>query len=142
MDVLTKEQRHRNMSNTRSKNTIIELTLRKALWKRGFRYRINYRKLPGNPDIVLTKYKIAIFCDGEFYHGYNRNEGCERIGSNKNFWKMKIERNIQRDKKVNQLLKEMEWAVLRFWGNEIKRKTKDCIDIIENVIIELKVRQY
>ena len=69
MDVLTKEQRRKNMQNIRSKDTKIEILLRKALWSKGYRYRKNYKKLPGNPDIVLTKYKIAIFCDGEFFHG-------------------------------------------------------------------------
>lgn len=68
-DVLTKEQRHKNMKNIRSKDTAIEIRLRKALWQKGYRYRKNYKELPGCPDIVLTKYKIAIFCDGEFFHG-------------------------------------------------------------------------
>lgn len=69
MDRLTKEQRHKNMKNIRSKDTSIELKLRKELWRRGYRYRKNYTELPGKPDIVLTKYKIAIFCDSEFFHG-------------------------------------------------------------------------
>ena len=69
MDRLTKEQRHRNMSNIKNKDTSIEIKLRKALWEKGYRYRKNYNKLPGRPDIVLTKYKIAIFCDSEFFHG-------------------------------------------------------------------------
>ena len=69
MDRLTKEQRHRNMSNIKNKDTSIELKLRKALWEKGYRYRKNYNKLPGKPDIVLTKYRIAIFCDSEFFHG-------------------------------------------------------------------------
>lgn len=69
MDVLTPEQRHRNMANIKSKDTSIELLLRKALWNKGYRYRKNYKSLPGKPDIVLTKYKIAIFCDSEFFHG-------------------------------------------------------------------------
>lgn len=69
MDRLTKEQRHRNMSNIKNKDTSIEIKLRKALWEKGYRYRKNYNKLPGKPDIVLTKYKIVIFCDSEFFHG-------------------------------------------------------------------------
>ena len=69
MDVLSKEQRSKNMRNIKSRDTKIEVTLRKALWKKGYRYRKNYSLLPGKPDIVLTKYKIAIFCDGEFFHG-------------------------------------------------------------------------
>ena len=69
MDNLTREQRHKNMKNIHAKDTKIEVILRKALWNKGYRYRKNYKKLPGSPDIVLTKYKIAIFCDGEFFHG-------------------------------------------------------------------------
>lgn len=69
MDVLTKEQRRKNMQSIRSKDTSIELALRKALWNQGYRYRKNYKKLPGKPDIALTRYKIAVFCDSEFFHG-------------------------------------------------------------------------
>ena len=79
MDNLTKEQRKKTMQAIKSKNTKIEVTLRKELWERGYRYRINYNKLPGNPDIVFISKKIAIFCDGEFWHGYNWDENKKKI---------------------------------------------------------------
>lgn len=87
-DVLTKEQRHKNMQNIRAKDTEIEVILRRALWKKGYRYRKNYCKLPGKPDIVLTKYKIAIFCDGEFFHGKDWNMLKAKLekSNNSKFW--------------------------------------------------------
>lgn len=134
MDVLTKEQRSRNMSNTKNANTKIEMILRNALWQRGLRYRIHYKKLPGNPDIVFTRYKIAIFCDGEFYHGYDWAVSRERIGTNRDFWINKIERNMQRDLQVNKQLEELGWVVLRFWGKEIKKNTETCVfDIVRSI---------
>jgi DNA mismatch endonuclease (patch repair protein) len=130
MDVLSTEQRHKNMSNTKCKNTKIEIILRKALWNRGLRYRIHCKKIPGNPDIVFGKCKIAIFCDGEFYHGYKWSVLKDQIGTNRDFWLAKIERNIQRDIEVNKQLEEMGWVVLRFWGNEIKKNTEECVSKI------------
>lgn len=93
------EKRHKNMSRIRCKDTSIEVTLRKALWKKGYRYRKNYKKLPGRPDIALTKYKIAIFCDGEFFHGKDWEVLKPKLekGKNPNYWIPKIERNMERD---------------------------------------------
>lgn len=106
-DDLTKEQRHKNMKNIHGKDTQIEVILRKALWNKGYRYRKNYKKLPGSPDIVLTKYKIAIFCDGEFFHGKDWEVQRKRIekSNNSDYWIMKIERNISRDEEINKRLK-------------------------------------
>ena len=103
MDNRTKEQRHKNMKNIRAKDTKIEVILRKALWQRGYRYRKNLKKLPGSPDIVLTKYKIAIFCDGEFFHGKDWEVLKPRLlkGSNSEFWISKISRNRERDYEIN-----------------------------------------
>lgn len=134
MDILTPEQRHRNMSRIRSKNTKIEIILRKALWHQGIRYRKNYDKLIGHPDIVLTKYKIAIFCDSEFWHGYNWENTQNDIKSNREFWIKKIERNIKRDEIVNSELKNAGWLVLRFWGKDIVKYTDRCVEIIINAI--------
>ncbi len=106
MDRLTKEQRHRNMSKIKNKDTSIEIRLRKALWKEGIHYRKNYGNLPGKPDIVLTKYKIAIFCDSEFFHGKDweiLKPTLER-GKNSRFWINKIGRNIQWYKEINKIL--------------------------------------
>lgn len=137
-DVLTQEQRHKNMKNIRSKNTKIERILRKALWERGIRYRKNYSKLPGKPDIVLTKYKIAIFCDSEFFHGKNWEAQKIRLakGNNGEFWINKISKNIIHDEEINKNLWLMGWTVIRFWGEEIKKNTDECIKTIEEAIFE------
>lgn len=139
MDVLTEKQRRKNMQNIKSQNTKIEIILRKALWQRGYRYRKNYAKLPGKPDIVLTKYKIAIFCDGEFWHGKDWKGKKEKTlkGVHGDFWVNKIETNIERDKKIDKELFELGWVVLRFWGNDIKKHTDNCIKTIEETICDL-----
>ena len=140
-DVLTQEQRHKNMKNIRSKNTKIERILRKALWERGIRYRKNYSKLPGKPDIVLKKYKIAIFCDSEFFHGKDWEVLKPRLeaGNNAEYWVPKISRNRERDEEVNKELLFLGWTVIRFWGKEIKKNTDECIKVIEETIFDLKM---
>lgn len=140
-DVLTPEQRRKNMQNIRANNTSIEVALRKALWNKGYRYRKNCRELPGKPDIVLTKYKIAIFCDGEFFHGKDWEVLKSRLekGNNSEFWISKISKNRERDDEVNKKLLFMGWTVIRFWGNDIKRNTDECIKVIEETIFELKM---
>ena len=138
MDVLTPEQRHKNMVAIKNKDSKIEIKLRKALWHRGFRYRKNYNKIPGKPDIVFTKYRIAVFCDSEFFHGKDWEELQARIehGNNPEFWKKKISGNIEHDKKINAELKALGWRVIRFWGTEIKKNTEGCCDVIAKVISE------
>lgn len=141
MDVLTPEQRHKNMQHIRAKDTGIEVKLRKALWKKGYRYRKNYKALPGKPDIVLTKYKIAIFCDSEFFHGKDWEVLKPRLarGNNSDFWINKISRNIERDDEINKHLLFLGWTVIRFWGKEIQKNTDECIKVIEEVIFEKKI---
>ncbi len=134
MDKLTKEQRRKNMQAVKSNNSEIEQKLRKALWHRGYRYKKNYAKLTGKPDIVLTKHKIAIFCDSEFWHGYNWTIKKKEIKSNRQFWLNKIESNMQRDKTVTKELEKQGWVVLRFWGKEIKNDLDSCIQNIEETI--------
>ena len=131
MDVLTKKQRHKNMLNIKSKDTKVEILLRKALWAKGIRYRKNYNKLSGKPDIVLMKFKIAIFVDGDFWHarGHEKKPG-QQIKTNKKFWTKKLERNVERDKEVNEILIEAGWLVLRFWENDIK---KDLQGIVKQI---------
>lgn len=144
MDRLTKEQRHRNMSNIKNKDTKIEVKLRKALWEKGYRYRKNYKELPGKPDIVLTKYKIAIFCDSEFFHGKDwevLKPQLER-GKNAEFWINKISKNMQRDEDVNKQLSYMGWTVIRFWGKEITKNIEECIKVIEEVIFDSQISDY
>ena len=138
MDDLTKEQRHKNMTHIRAKDTSIEVILRRALWEKGYRYRKNYKELPGCPDIVLTKYKIVVFCDGEFFHGKNWEELREHLknSNNSQFWISKIARNIDRDDEVNKQLIAMGWTVLRFWGKDIKKHPEECIKAIEEAIFD------
>ena len=140
MDNLTKEQRHKNMQNIKSKDTKIEVQLRKALWAKGYRYRKNDKKLPGKPDIVLGKYKIVIFCDSEFFHGKDWEVLKPRLeqSSNSEFWIKKISRNRERDDEVNKKLLFMGWTVIRFWGNDIKKNTEECVRVVEETIFELK----
>lgn len=130
MDNLTPIQRHKSMSHIKSANSKIEIILRKALWQSGIRYRKNYKKLPGKPDIVFVKKKIAIFCDSEFWHGKDWEHQKLRINTNKSYWLIKIERNIERDKAVNSELKKLGWTVMRFWGNDILKNTDKCIEQI------------
>lgn len=137
MDVLTKEQRRKNMQHIRSKDTSIEITLRKALWKEGIRYRIHYKKLPGKPDIVLTKDKIVIFCDSEFFHGKDWEILKNRLQKSENgdYWIKKIERNIERDLDIDRQLTFLGWHVLHFWGQDIKKNTEECIKVIKETIV-------
>ena len=130
------EQRHKTMTAIKSKDTSIEVRLRKALWHKGYRYRKNYKGLPGTPDIVLTRYKIAIFCDSEFFHGKDWDELRLRLenGSNSSYWVKKISRNIERDSRNDRSLKAVDWTVLRFWGKDIMKHTDECIRTIEETI--------
>lgn len=141
MDTLTKEQRSKCMSHIRSKDTGIELALRKALWHKGYRYRKNYKDLPGKPDIVLTKYRIAIFCDSEFWHGKDWDVLKPQLlrGNNPEYWVKKIERNQKRDIEIDKQLLFMEWTVIRFWGKEILQDPEQCIRVIEETIFENKI---
>lgn len=136
MDTHTAEQRHKNMQAIKSKDTKIEICLRKELWLRGIRYRKNVKDVFGKPDIAFKSKKVAVFCDSEFWHGYNWNEKKESIKSNRNFWIPKIERNIERDKEVNAKLEAEGWKVLRFWGNEIKKNVEACADLIVDALKE------
>ena len=122
------------MSRIRSTGSKIEDTLRKALWAQGYRYRKNYKKLSGKPDIVFVKQKVVVFCDGEFWHGFNWQKRKYNIKSNRDYWIPKIERNMTRDIEVNINLKKEGWKVLRFWGHEIKKDLATCV---KKVIKEL-----
>jgi len=133
----TKEQTSLMMSKIRSKNTEIEKIFGKTLWQSGLRYRKNYKKLEGKPDFVLVKHKIAIFCDSEFWHGYDWGKSRKKeFKKNKEFWINKIQRNIERDKEVNKILTDKEWKVFRFWGKDIKKDPDSCAEKILNYIKE------
>ena len=115
------------MSKIKSTGTKPELLLRKALWHKGFHFRINNKTLPGNPDLSVKKYKLVIFIDGEFWHGYNWNMKKLRIKSNKDYWIKKIESNIERDKKINQYYLEHKWIILRFWEQQLLTSLENCV---------------
>lgn len=123
----TSAQRSLLMSKIKGKNTSPELLLRKALWHIGFRYRLHNKKVPGNPDIISKKYKIVIFIDGEFWHGYNWEAKKLSIKSNRGFWIPKIERNMQRDQENNLKLEHMGYKVFRFWEHTVKKDLDFCI---------------
>ena len=130
MDTHTAEQRHKNMQAVKSKDTAIELLLRKELWSRGIRYRKNVKSIIGKPDIAFIKKKVDVFCDSEFWHGFDWEHKKSDIKSNRDFWIPKIEKNIARDKEVNDALAADGWIVLRFWGQQIKKDVKACADLI------------
>lgn len=132
----TPEQISYNMKQIKNKDSQIELLLRKELWSRGLRYRKNSSKVFGHPDIVFIGKKIAVFCDSEFWHGYDWNNRKNDIKTRQEFWIPKIERTIQRDIEVTEKLQSEGWLVLRFWGKEIKRNCSDCADQIEKAFRE------
>lgn len=141
MDNLTAEQRKKNMKRIKSKDTSIELMLRKALWKKGYRYRKHYSKLPGTPDIVLTKYKIVIFVDGEFFHGKDWEVLKPKLekANNSSYWINKIARNRARDDEINKELLFLGWTVIRFWGKDIQKNLSECISVIEEIIFQQRI---
>lgn len=134
MDVLTPAQRRRNMQAIKNKDTRIERLLGKALWANKVRYRKNVKNIFGKPDIVIRKYKIAIFCDSEFFHGKNWEIQQMKIKTNRDFWIKKISQNIKRDTIVNETLKNQGWTVLRFWGENIKKDCKNCVNKVLDAI--------
>ncbi len=134
----TAEQISFNMKQVGNKDSDIELLLRKELYSRGIRYRKNVAKVFGRPDIAFLGLKIAVFCDSEFWHGYDWETRKRDFKSNQDFWIPKIEKNIRRDQEVNEKLLSDGWIVLRFWGREIKKETRKCADIIERTVKERK----
>lgn len=139
-DNLTPEQRRKAMQHIHAKETSIEIKLRKALWKEGVRYRKNVKGLPGTPDIVITKWKIAVFCDGSFWHGRNFNNRNPNM-NHKKYWEAKILGNIKRDKDASRLLYEMGWTVLRFWDVDINKHLNECVNGVQQAIEKAKRQQ-
>lgn len=133
-DDLTPEQRRRNMQAIKSKDTTIELALRKALWSKGIRYRKNCKALIGKPDIAITKYKIAVFCDSEYWHGFDWENRNQKIKSNREYWIPKIERNMARDQEVSASLEQDGWTVIRFWERQIRKELDSCVDEVLSAI--------
>lgn len=129
-----KTVKNKNMQAVKSSGSQIETILGKALWRQGLRYRKNDKTVFGKPDFTLKKYKIAIFADSEFWHGKNWEARKHDHKSNVEFWHKKIERNIERDREVNERLKQEGWTVIRFWGKDIKKNTDECVNKIIDII--------
>ena len=117
----------KRMSNVHLKGGKAEMTLAKALWHQGYRYRRNYKKLPGSPDIAILKYKVAVFVDGEFWHGHDWENRKQRLKSNREYWIEKIEENMARDKRNDLLLAEMGWKPIHFWEKEVNQDVNVCL---------------
>lgn len=130
---MQKEERSLLMSRIKGKDTSIEVLLRKELYKRGIRYRKN-TSLYGHPDISIRKYRIAIFCDGDFWHGYDWEEREKDIKSNRDYWIRKIERNMEKDIEVNHVLEHLGYTVIRVWEHEIRKDLIGVADMIEDII--------
>ena len=130
------------MQRIKAKDTSIEVKLRKALWNRGYRYRKNYGSLPGKPDIALTKYKIAIFCDSEFFHGKDWEVLKPRLekSNNSQYWISKISRNREHDDEINKRLLFEGWTVIRFWGKDIQKNVDECVRVVEETIFEVTMQ--
>ena len=136
----TPETRKR-MSKIRLKNGTAEKELAKRLWHLGYRYRKNYKNLPGSPDVVITKYRIAIFIDGEFWHGKDWEIRKERLKSNREYWIEKIEENIARDKRVDEQLRATDWTPVHFWSKDVLKNTDSCVSDVVSLIIENYVKE-
>ena len=131
----TSAERSKLMSKIRSKETKTEILLRKTLWALGIRYRKNYKKLPGSPDIVISKIKLAIFVDGGLWHGQDWDISKKRIKNNQAYWIPKIERNMQRDRENNEALGLLGYKVIRFWESDIKKNLLGCVGKILNLLV-------
>ena len=131
------------MQRIKAKDTSIEVKLRKALWNKGYRYRKNYGSLPGKPDIALTKYKIAIFCDSEFFHGKDWEVLKPRLekSNNSQYWISKISRNRERDDEINKRLLFEGWTVIRFWGKDIQKNVDECVRVVEETIWDIEMEE-
>lgn len=134
MDKLTPEQRKKCMQSNKSTGTKPELVLAKAMWALGLRYRKNSGSIFGKPDFSFKKYKVAVFVDGEFWHGKDWEQKKSVIKGNREFWIAKIERNIQRDIEVTGRLKAEGWTVLRFWSNDVVKNTTCCAEKVKEII--------
>ena len=133
MDKLTPEQRRKNMQAVKCKDSEIELLLRKAIREAGLRYRKNVKSVEGKPDIAFIGKKIAVFCDSEFWHGHDWQNRKADFKSNRDFWIAKIERNMERDREVNEALHEAGWIVIRFWGKQIKADAQKCAEEVKKI---------
>ena len=131
------ETAHKIMSAVKSKNTSPEMRLRRALWSEGLRFRVNLKTLKGKPDIVFSRAKLVVFCDGDFWHGHNwvvrgLSSLDEELQRYNEFWRAKILRNVERDKEVTKVLEDDGWTVLRIWESTIKSDLDGCVQLVES----------
>lgn len=136
---ITTKQRSKIMSKIKGKNSVPEMLLRRALWAKNIRFRIHRKDLPGRPDIVIEKYKLAIFVDGDFWHGYEWEK--RKPKTNASFWIPKIERNMQRDRYANETLAEMGYNVMRFWDHQIQGNLNACINQVLLYLEAVKINK-
>lgn len=129
------EARSYTMSRIRCADTKIEVAFRRALWRAGIRFRKNFKGLPGKPDIAITRHKIAIFCDGEFWHGKDWSAAREKIRARRDYWVPKIERTMERDSASERRLAALGWTVLRFWGRDIQKSLDLCVAEVMEAIL-------
>ena len=137
LNLVTDSKTSRRMSRVKLKKGDAEIMLAKGLWHKGYRYRLNHKELPGSPDIAISKYKIAIFVDGEFWHGYNWAEKKKRLVRNREYWIEKIEENIARDNRVDKQLREKGWTPVRFWTKEVEEDCDGCVRDIDELILQM-----
>lgn len=134
----TNEHIKKTMQGNTKKNTSIEVLFRKALWHRGIRYRNNCKDVLGTPDVVIKKYKLAVFCDGDFWHG----KEYHGVKNHKKFWDEKIKRNRERDLEYTIRLRDEGWIVLRFWESDIRHDVDSCVDKVVTMIRRVKEKKY
>ena len=132
----TDEATSKRMGNIKLKHGDGETAIAKILWHNGYRYWLNYRKLPGSPDIAIQKYHIAVFVDGEFWHGYDWDNRKPKLKRNRDYWVEKIEENIARDLRVDRELKNLGWTPIRFWSKDVKKDLDGCVELIRKVILQ------
>ncbi len=136
--LVTDKETSLRMSKVKLKKGDAEVMLAKGLWHKGYRYQLNCRALPGSPDIAISKYKVAVFVDGEFWHGYDWQNKKKRLCRNRDYWIEKIEENMARDIRVDKELRAIDWIPIRFWSNEVLEDCEGCINDVEDIIISIK----
>ncbi len=137
--LVTDEATSQRMSKTKLKRGIAEKLLSSSLWEKGFRYKLNTKDLPGSPDIAILKYKIAVFIDGEFWHGYDWENKKGKLIRNKDYWIEKIEENIARDARVDRELSILGWTPIHFWSKEVQKNLDDCVQEIMDIVFSQTV---
>ena len=136
----TDEATSRRMSRVKLKHGDAETAIAKILWHDGYRYWLNYKKLPGSPDIAIQKYHVAVFVDGEFWHGYDWDNRKSKLKRNREYWIEKIEENIARDQRVDQELYAKGWTPIHFWSKEVQKDLSGCVQAIKELIFDLQIQ--